>query len=130
MSDPADTWFPSIKLLRGEESYGGVRTSFEEAVGLRLTGGRFIRMGAEVVSSLSTGLLASRVVANPCGGGRVSTWCPGIKDSQPSQAWHEIPLFLEEMHEEQAALGIHSWVADEAWLDLALRCLGVKVSKV
>lgn len=43
---------------------GGVRTSFEEAVGLRLTGGWFSRMGA-----------------------------------------------------------------DEAWLDLALRCLGIKVSK-
>lgn len=39
------------------------------------------------------------------------------------------PFFLEEMHKEQAAVGIHSWVADEAWLDLALRCLGIKVSK-
>lgn len=58
----------------------------------------------------------------------VSTWCPGIK-VLASHTWREIPLFLEEIHKEQAAVGIHSRVADEAWLEPALRCLGIKVGE-
>lgn len=34
MLDPADTWFSLVKEPRGEEGLWGVRTSFEEAVGL------------------------------------------------------------------------------------------------